>query len=583
MASGSRPFQGKSGFDLSSAILTRAPAPLPLEVPAELGAVIGRCLEKDPAKRYQKAQDVRTALDAIRLGTASTWASWRYRLTRHRWLVPAAGALVAAALLFALDLGGLKTLLTGGPDAEGRAFKLAVLPFVNLTGDPEQEFLNDGLTQEMITLLGRLHPRRLGVIARTSVMRYKKAETPIDQIGRELGVDYVLEGSARREGGRVRVSADLIQVRDQTQLWGDVFEREMSDILALQNEVAGNIAKTLALKLLPSEQARLAQARPVNPEAYEACLKARSYWHKLTPPDLDASQRYFELALEKDPAYVPAYLGLSWVWAARQQMGIRRAHEVRLEWKKAALRAVELDDNSSEGHLALASFLTWGEWDWEAAWPEWKRAVELNPNNADTLTWYSHFLTNVGRIDEALPPIERALELDPFNPVYYSMYAGVLNYHGRYEEAAAAARKALALQPDAPVAWDQLTLALEGLGRKDERLAAQRDWIARDSERMAAFERGLAKGGYEGALRGDADVLAARYAKGTDRSGAVGIAALYRGAGDKDRSIDWLEKAFEDHDGNLPYIGRKIWAPLRSDPRFQELLRKLKLPAGDRK
>lgn len=583
MASGVRPFQGQSGFEVSSAILNRAPLPLPAGVPAELGAVVGRCLEKDPAKRYQTAQDVRAALEAIRAGTASMWAAWRYRLARHRWLMPAAGALVVVALLFGLNPGGLRTLLTGRPDAERRAFKLAVLPFVNLTGDPEQEFLNDGLTQDIITLLGRLHPQSLGVIARTSVMRYKKAETPIDQIGRELDVDYVLEGSAKREGSRIRVSADLIQVRDQTQLWGDIFEREMSGILALQNEVAGNIAKALALKLLPSEQARLDKARPVNPEAYEACLKGMSYWYKLTPPDLDTAQRYFELALEKDPSYVPAHMGLSWVWAARQQMGIRRAREVGPEWKKAALRAVELDDNSSEGHLALAGFLTWGEWDWEAAWPEWRRAVELNPNNADALTWYSHFLANVGRIDEALPPIERALELDPFNPAYHSMYAGVLNYHRRYEEAVTEARLALTMQPDAPIALDQLTLALEGLGRKDERLAVQREWIARDPDRVAAFERGLAEGGYEGALRSDADVLAARYEQGTDRSGAVAIAILYRGAGDKDRSIDWLEKAFEDRDGNLPYIGRAIWAPLRSDPRFQDLLRRLKLPPGDEK
>jgi serine/threonine protein kinase len=258
MAAGGRPFQGQSGFEVSSAILNKPPLPLPPAVPAELGAVISRCLEKDPDKRYQTAQDLRAALEAVRAGTAATWAAWRYRLARRRWLVPAAAVIIVIALLFGLNVGGLRTRLTGGAGA-ARTFKLAVLPFENLTGDPDQEFLSNGLTQDMISELSRLHAARMSVIGFTSVMRYKKSATPLAQIGRDLGVSYVLGGSCRRQDTRVRVSAELIEVRDQTQLWTETYEREMSGMPAVQGEVARKVAKALALELRPSRRRETGQ------------------------------------------------------------------------------------------------------------------------------------------------------------------------------------------------------------------------------------------------------------------------------------------------------------------------------------
>ena len=280
MAAGTRPFHGQSGFELTSAIVNQAPRPLPPKVPAELGVVIERCLEKVPGKRYQRAGEVRAALEAIQAGTAAPWAAWRYRLGRHRWLMLAAALVITAAVLVGLDVGGLRGRLTGG--GHDRAVRLAVLPFANLSGDPEQEYLSDGLTQDMITQLGSLHPQSLSVIARTSVMRYRKTDKPIDQIGRELHVDYVLEGSARRDAGRIRITAELINVLDQTQLWAETYEREMAGILALQSEVARKVAGVLALKLLPAEHTRLASVRTVNPEAYDAYLKGSYHWKKLT-------------------------------------------------------------------------------------------------------------------------------------------------------------------------------------------------------------------------------------------------------------------------------------------------------------
>ena len=217
MAAGVRPFRGQTGFSLTSAVLKEAPPPLPTTVPAEVGATIARCLEKEPGRRYQHAGEVRAALDATQAGTAAPWAAWRYRLARHRsfalatGLVAICGVLAALVALVALDVGGVRTRLVG---RSATAVRLAVLPFENRTGDPEQEYFSDGMTDELIAQLGRLHPSGLLVIARTSVMRYKNSTAPLDQIARELGVAYVLEGSARREGGRIRISAALIQATE---------------------------------------------------------------------------------------------------------------------------------------------------------------------------------------------------------------------------------------------------------------------------------------------------------------------------------------------------------------------------------
>ncbi len=234
MAAGRRPFRGDTSYELSSAILSQPPAPLPATVPGPLAAVIERCLGKAPAQRYQRGGEVRAALEAVASGeTLPPWPALRAWVVCHRGqtLLTCASALLA--VLVGLDVGGVRSRVLGGPGG-AQAIRMAVLPFANLSGDPQQDYLSDGLTQEMIAQLGRLHPETLSVIARTSVMRYKKTETPIDQIGKELGVQYVLEGSAQKEGGRVRVSAELIQVKDQAQLWADTFERELSGALALR-------------------------------------------------------------------------------------------------------------------------------------------------------------------------------------------------------------------------------------------------------------------------------------------------------------------------------------------------------------
>jgi serine/threonine-protein kinase len=579
MLGGRRPFLAETGFALSAAILNEPPPPLPASVPAGIRTVVERCLEKAPGDRFQTAEEVRTVLETVQSGGVVTVPTQRALVPLGRYWTMAAIMAVAVilAVLAALDVGGVRHLVLGR-GGQPQAVRMAVLPFVNLTGDPDQEYLSDGITQEMITQLGRLHPQGLSVIARTSVMRYKGGDTPVDQIGRELGVEYVLEGSARREADRIRITAELIQVGDQTQLWADSYERELAGILIVQAEVAREVAGALALELLPAEQARLTSPRRVDSEAYDAYLKGTYHWQRLTPADLDTAERYFQLALEKDPDFAMAYAGLSAVWAGRRQMRITPAVEAGQKAKAAALNALELDDGLAAGHTRLAGVLAYTDYDPAGAEREYRRAIELDPNDPIARSGYSHLLMSLRRPDEAMQQIERALELDPLNVMTVSFYAIDLLFVRRFDEALAEAERALRLQPDAPVARSAQNYAWLAKGMYTELLAYDRARIAGDPELSEAFERGYSEAGYEGAERRRADVTASRYDTPGGRSALV-IAHMYVCGGAKKEALDWLERAYEDHDPNLPFLGMPVWDPLRDEPRFQELLRRMGLPS----
>jgi eukaryotic-like serine/threonine-protein kinase len=584
MVAGRLPFRGETDVAVMYSILYQEPEALTQArpgAPPGLEQVVRQALAKKPAERYQTMEELREDVSAVAGGLRPLRARPARRTVlglRASYVYTALAALLALAL--GLNLGGVRDRLLGrgAPPAH---IKLAVLPFLNLTGDPDQEHLSDGTTQEMITQLGRLHPEGLLVIARTSVMRYKDGATPVDQIGRELGVEYVLEGSARREANRVRITAELIRVLDQTQLWGDSYEREMSDILAVQNEVASNVARALALKLLPSEQARLAQARPVDPEAYEAYLRGSFHWTKFTPADLDIAERYFDLALEKDSSYAPAYAGRAWVWAVRNQFGIVPPDEAGPKAKAAALRAIELDEDLAGAHEVMAVAGAWGDWDWEAARESFRRAIELNPNVANAQAMYSHFLAVTGHGEEALEHGRRAVELDPFNPLVHSFYATLLYFQRRYDEAIAAAREALRFQPDHPLANSALWLAMHEKGMEDEAIRAAiacTNVTYNDPRIEAALEEGYGQGGYAEAMRRAADVLVSRLPEAY--SLPFDIAVPYAMAGEKEETMEWLERGFDVHDPSMPYVGiTPLLDIVRDDPRFQELLRRMNLPA----
>ena len=577
MASGAKPFNAATIPELFSSILRDAPAPLPDEVPAELQLVIERCLEKEPERRYEHARDVGATLEAIQAGTMPAWATWRARASRRPWLMVAATGLAIVMLLVGGNVGDVREWLTRSPSSAD-PIKLAVLPFENLTGDPEQEYFSDGLTQEMITQLGRLHPQRLSVTARTSSMQYKNRDAPIDQIGRELGVDYVLEGSARREGNRVRISATLIQVRDQTQRWTDSFDRELAGILTLQGDVARGVAGSLALTLLPDEQLRMASARPVNPEVYESYLKGHFHAQKETRPELDLALKYFETALQKDPDYAPAHTGIAFVWTARNQMGHVPSSEATPQVKAAAMKAVELDPTLPTAHYALG-MAAWNEWDWDTNEREFRRTIELDPNLAEVRAFYSHLLVALKRPDEAVSQAERAMQLDPLNAFNQALYGTILYFVRRYDEAIVQFQSALKTSPALPVAQCGLWRAFNMKGIPDQALVGAEACLGHHSREIKdALARGYSEAGYSGAMRRVADLLA------TGVSGTfvppLDLFATYLNGGQKDVALQWLSKAVDARDPNVYGAVRDPFVvdSLRDDPRFQEILRRARLP-----
>ncbi len=576
IVSGAKPFSAATIPELFSSILRDAPPPLTNAVPQELRSVIERCLEKEPEHRYQRAGEVRAALEAIHAGTTPMWATWRARVKRRPRAAAAAGGIALITLLVGGNVGGVRERFSGRPAAV-EPIKLAVLPFENLTGDPEQEYFSDGLTEEMITQLGRLHPQRLSVIARTSSMQYKNRDAPIDQIGRELGVDYVMEGSARREGTRVRINATLIQVRDQTQRWTDSFDRELAGILALQGDVARGVAESLALTLLPDEQLRLANTRPVNPEAYEAYLKGRFHAYKLTPPDLDLALKYNELALAKDPSYAPAHQGIAFVWSGRSQMGYIPASVAIPRVKAAALQALELDKTMAAVHKAL-QLAAWVEWDWEGAEKASRRAIELEPNDAEARAAHTWSLMALNRPAEGRGQIERALQLDPLNALYQAFYGQNLRALRQHDEAIVQLQTALRTSPDLPFAHCGLAFSLRYLERHTDALTEMRACYAKYGREVAdALSVGYAEAGYAAAMRRAADTLAAGF------SGAYiapfDVVWAYSQAGDRDRTLTWMAKAVDARDPNISaMVADPQFDSLRGDARFLELLRRANLP-----
>jgi tetratricopeptide (TPR) repeat protein len=380
-----------------------------------------------------------------------------------------------------------------------------------------------------------------------------------------------------REGGQVRITAQLIQASTDQHLWAESYQRDLRSVLAMQSEMASAIAEKVQAALTPSERTRLASARPVNPEAYEAYLKGMQHWYKLTPQDIDTALEYFELALKKDPNYAPAHSGLALVWLGRQQMGFTAPREAGPKAKAAALKAVELDNTLAQAHSSLATVNCFYEWDWAGADVEFKRAIELNPNYPDARALYSHYLMIMKRPEEAMAQIQRALELDPLNAFFQAFYGVDLEIAGRYDEAIAQSHKALRTSPELPFAHWGLSGTLFTKGLYEESLAETKACYAGDREMEEALTQGYAQSGYRGAMRRAANIRAARgrktYVLPCD------VATLYVWAGEKAQALEWLEKGFELRDPNMPYINvDPTFDTLRNTPRFQDLLRRMNFP-----
>jgi len=581
MSTGRHPFADVERSQLIGAILQRAPVLPPVLNPKlspELGRIVGKCLEKDADNRYQSAKEL--AVDLRRLLTPSTVTRPipRRKFGAGNRISLAAAFLVAVLLTLILGLnpGGIRDRLFGRT-AHAPIRSLAVLPLVNLSGDPEQEYFADGMTEALITDLSKI--RALKVISRTSVMQFKNAKKPLPEIAQALGVDVILEGSVQRSGGRVRIMAQLIRAATDTHLWAESYERDTRDVLTLQAEVAQAIAREIRVAVSPEETKTLGRASPVNPDAYEAYLKGQSHWYHLSPEHLDAALGYFQLALQEDPNYARAYVGVANVWMVRADSGFMSPGEVMPTAKAAISKALALDDTLSEAHIVNANIVGPYDHDWIAADREFRRGIELNPNSADGHFMYADFLISMRRTQEWNPEIHRALELDPFNPFFPCFYGWHLVYGQRYDEAIAQFHKVLATEPDFSSAHMGLWGAYYKKGMTEEALAEARKFfsVLHDREVVAALTRGYSEGNYARAMHLGAEVLAARSKRA--HVPAVRIARLYAHAGDKEQVLYWLQRACDQRETPLSHLGVAWdWDFVRSDPRFQDLLRQVGLP-----
>jgi TolB-like protein/DNA-binding winged helix-turn-helix (wHTH) protein/Tfp pilus assembly protein PilF len=460
---------------------------------------------------------------------------------------------------------------------------LAVLPFENLTGDARQDYFSDGMTEEMISQLGRINPEQLGVIARTSMMHYKHSQAQLDQIGRELGVQYVLEGSVRRDADKVRISAQLIQVKDQTHLWSRQYNRELSSLLALQGEIAQEIADEIQLTLGEDHKKRAATDRkpaaaPRSYEAYDLYLKGLYFWNKRTAEGFQQAIDYFRQAIAKDPNYARAYSGLADSYALIGGYRMVPQAEFMSKARVAALRALEIDDQSPEAHTALALITENYDWDWETAEREYRRAIQLDPNYATAHHWYAECLTWEGRFDEAFRESERARQLDPLSLIIAADNGAILYFSRQYERAIEQFRAVLEMEPSFPRAHIVVNAYVE-MGSFADALA--------DVERQ---RRVLGNEAWVWSMRAyiygrEGQTAQARHALGkleeSNRRGQVDPVAFvspYAALGDKDQAFRWLEKGYSQHSNAMTTLKVEPgYDPLRSDPRFQDLMKRVGL------
>jgi serine/threonine protein kinase/tetratricopeptide (TPR) repeat protein len=578
MATGRRPFPSR-GPKLAEEILHEQPAaPSRVNPKVSLGleAIIFKCLEKEPENRYSSAREI--VVDLHRLTTASTLAPVRGRREPIRRILPWAVAplVVLVAVLIGLNVRGIRdrTLSQPGPR---QVRSVAVLPLENLSGDPEQGYFADGMTEELILNLSKMSA--LKVISRTSVMQYKGVKRSLPEIARELDVDTVVEGSVAKGQGRVRIMARLIEAPTDRLLWAQSYEGDLKDVLALQASVAQAIAAEIQVKLNPQEQARLAAPRTVKPEAYEAYLRGRYYWNRRNRDAVLRSLEYFQEATRIDPTYALAYSGVADSYIVIGGNHWLPPGQAFPRARAAALEALRIDGTLPEAHTSLA-WVAGANRDWPTAEKEYKRALELNPSYALARQWYSYFLSHMGRHEEAVVQARRAVELDPRSVTANMNVGQVLYIARRYEEAEKELSKILAMDPSFGDTHYSLGVTHAQQGRFQEAIEELRRAVALspgdDLLRAAlgyAYARSGRKAEGQEVLHEFTRLSRQRYVSGYD------IALVYVGLGEKGEAIRLLEKAYKQGDPGVVWVGTEpMFDSLRADPRMQKLLERLRLP-----
>ncbi len=463
------------------------------------------------------------------------------------------------------------------PQVAGGRVMLAVLPFENLTGEAAQDYFSDGLTEEMIARLGNLDPEHLGVIARTSVMHYKNSRQSLDKIATELGVQYVMEGSVRRDADKVRITAELIQPKDQSHLWARQYDRELSNLLTVQGEIAQQVANEIQSTLgdhTRIDPTRQSSGMPHDFEAYDLYLKGRYFWNKRTARGLQQAIECFQQAIAKDPGYARAYAGLADSYALLGGFSLTPQAESMAKARTAALKALELDEGLAEAHTSLALITENYDWNWQMAEKEYRRAITLNPNYATAHHWYAEYLALQGRFDEALTESERARRLDPLSLIIATDNGMILYYSRHYDAAIAQLRTVVEMEPNFQLARVVAGPYVEQ-GRFAEALAAIEDLESEPWKwSWQAYTYGRA--GRTAEARQALENLQHLYRR--QHVGPDLALWAYIGIGDKDEAFAWFEKAYADHSNLLTSLKvNPAFDPLRGDPRFQDLARRVGL------
>jgi TolB-like protein len=583
MAAGMRPFDRPGGVDVRSAILHEAPPPLPLGMPAPLQAVTSRCLEKEPARRYQRASEVRAALEMV--ATGATGGPLRVQTRFSRRIV--ASALVAVlgfiGVVTWLNVAGIRRRLFAGDSDRIRS--IAVLPLENLSGDPQQEYFVAGMHDALITDLARFGVSR--VIAKPSADAFKGSKKSLRDIGRELGVDGLVTGSVLRAGGRLQMTAQLVRAESGDVLWANRYDRSAGDVLSLQNEVVAAVAHEVQAKLTPEQTTLLATTRPVNPAAHDAYLKGRFlvsiFSTGFDRKQLDAAIGQYQQAIEIDPTYAPPYASLSVAQVAAVQSSFVPPKDTFPKARAAALKAVELDDRLAEAHAALSTVLLWHDWNWSGAEREIQRALQLNPDSVDALVVDEAYATLVtAAVDKAAATSRRILNLDPLNPFSRMQAVWVSFFSRRHDDSIRDVKNLLDLYPNH--VWGHFFLA------------------ANYGAKHMSTEVGAACGKVMQLLSGAYDmqsigtcVWSLSMIGQTDQARRLlqplehpppGIwldptimGSAYGAVGDIDRAIAWYQKGMEERAPNMIYMKvSPTWDAARADPRFHALLRQMNFP-----
>ena len=586
MCTGTLPFRGDTSALIFKAILDREPTAavrLNPDVPLKLEEIIGKALEKDRDVRYQHASDIRADLKRLKRDTESgktarvgtPMPSWPRRTT-----LVAAIAFVSIVALIAV------AAFYFGSSRRIRINSVAVLPFANVSADPSMEYLSDGITEGVIDRLSGLP--NVKVISRTSAFRYKQRDIEPQKVAKELGVDALVTGRVVQRGDDLSVSAELVDAREDKQLWGEQYSRKLADVLTIQQEIATAISGNLRVRLTQEEKTRLAKSPATNPEAYQLYLKGRYHANQTTAAEVKKGIAYFQQAIDKDPGYALAYAGLadSYTVLGGGYMYVPPSDSFP-KAKAAARKALELDDTLAEAHAALAYAVLFADWDWPSTEREFKRAIELNPNSALSHSRYAECLKTRLRFNESMAEAQRAQELDPLSPDIVSELGVVHFMARRYDASIVQFQKALDLNPNLPAVHATLALAY-AMKRMYPQAIAEYDKIA-DEDKVTTAENQFV-----------AAVLGWLYAVSGRRTDALKIAEefkdlsvhayvdfywpgmIYAGLGDKDAALRLLEKSYEQHGATMPYLAvDPFWYGMHSDPRYADLLRRMGLPRAE--